>query len=135
MQDLLDWCEDIFDDGPLRLLMRVVLVLFGLAAIVHVLSMLSLTGYRWSDAGLFPRICDIAFSALFLIAVAAIVMRNAWAVPIWIVIALAQIGLFAALPEKFAGATSEMMAPQTMIYTHAALFVAFVSLLIARRFR
>ena len=135
MQDVLDWCENVFDDAALRNLMRVVMVFFGLAAIMHLLNMLSMSGYRWAEAGILPRVSDIFFAALFLLAVAAIVLRNPWAVPIWLGVSALQVGLFVGIPERFADATSQMMAPQTMVHTHAALFAAFVVLLIIRRFR
>ncbi len=135
MQDVLGWCEDVFDDPALRLLMRVVMVLFGLAAIVHVLNMLSQSGYRWADGDMVPRIFDIVFAALFVITVCAVVMRNAWAVPLWLTTALLQIALFKTMPASFAGTGTGMTAPQTMIATHSIFILAFAVLLIARRFR
>ena len=135
MEDVLDWCQGVFDDRWLRFLFKILMLLFGAGAVAYVMNIFGVFGRDLSNAGLLTRMFDIVFFALFALVAAAIAVRNGWAVPLWLATALLQVLLFTLFPETFRGATTRFTDPTTLIQTHALFFFAFATLLVVRRLR
>ena len=135
MEDVLDWCQGVFDDRWLRFLFKILMLVFGAGAVAYVLDIFGVSGREWTEAGLVPRIFDIVFFALFALVAAAIAFQNAWAIPLWLATALLQVLLFTVFADTFGGSPSRFTDPETLVRTHAVFFFAFAALLIVRRFR
>lgn len=129
----------LFEDRWLRYYLLLIAVAYAYGASVHVLNMLSMTGFEWSGAPLKWQVLDVAYLIIDLAAVAGLVGKRAFGIIAFLTGAVSQILLYTLIrawvidvPAEYAPSPEQVAYLDTLVGFHVVTLGIF-ALLWARR--
>ncbi len=122
-----------------RIIIWVVALFYAYGALVHVMNMLSMTGFDWSSAPLKWQILDIAYLIIDVVVVAGLLLRWQAGVIAFYLAAFSQIVLYTALrswiidvPTEFAVSDEQQSYLTVLVVFHCVTLILLTFALKAR---
>ncbi len=108
-----------------RIILWIIAAFYAYGAVVHVLNMLSLSGFSWPDAPLKWQVLDVVYLVLDVLVVTGLLAEARWGFIVLGVAALSQILLYSVfrpwildVPKEFARSSEEVGYLDTLILFH-----------------
>ena len=128
---------ELFEDRWLRYYLLLIAVAYAYGALVHVLNMLSVTGFEWSNAPLKWQVLDVAYLIIDVAAVIGLIGKRAFGIIAFLIGAVSQILLYTLfrawiidVPVEFAPTPEQVTYLTTLVWFHIATLGIFAILLV-----
>ena len=130
---------ELFEDRWLRYYLLLIAVAYAYGALVHVLNMLSVTGFEWSNAPLKWQVLDVAYLIIDVTAVIGLIRKRAFGIIAFLIGAVSQILLYTVfrkwiidVPIEFAPTPEQVTYLTTLVWFHIVALAIFAILLLRR---
>ena len=128
---------ELFEDRWLRYYLLLIAVAYAYGALVHVLNMLSVTGFEWSNAPLKWQVLDVAYLIIDVAVVIGLIGKRAFGIIAFLIGAVSQILLYTLfrawiidVPVEFAPTPEQVTYLTTLVWFHIVTLGIFAILLL-----
>ena len=132
--------SEVFEDRWLRYYLLLVAAAYAYGALVHVLNMLSMTGFEWPIAPLKWQVLDVAYLIIDVAVVIGLVTKRAFGIIAFLIGAVSQILLYTVfrawiidVPAEFAPTVEQVAYLTSLVWFHIVTLGIFAILLVRRK--
>ena len=131
--------SELFEDRWLRYYLLLIAVAYAYGALVHVLNMLSIMGFEWSNAPLKWQLLDVTYLIIDVAAMIGLIWKRAFGIIAFLIGAVSQILLYTVfrawvidVPVEFVPTDEQVTYLTTLVWFHIITLGIFAMLLVRR---
>lgn len=133
MLDVLNWLTEVAERPWMSVYVRVLAVIFGCGAIVHIANIAGFGEKPWREGPLSWRVGDIVYGSLNIAAAVALWTRSAWGIILFSLAVASQFIIYTAFINHFAFTPEHRRTIYGLLGTQGLLVAGFVGILLLKR--